>query len=649
MADKATKPVIAEISEDGDRINVTFAYNPARVKAIKKVPSARFVPAEKGGPLWRVNLDLIIARRLRDEFGSDLGLGEKLIAWGHEEVAKERNLTDLSQAEDADLDIEDDKLFGGEGFRPYQRADVKFMSTTNVLNANQPGAGKTSEVIAALIEMGEAEGQHLVFAPVTSLRNVWEDEINGMYADLGLETTVLTGDTPADRRKAVEEAKALADKGEGFWLVLNPAMARVKTVRMLDGKALTKAQVKELPERDLSRSTLEEEPVAPLLEEISWTSITVDEFHLMGLSNPSTAGAKGTNRIAEVTQPKRRFALSGTPMGGKPIKLWGALHFLNPEEFTSMWNWARTWLVINHNGYGSNIEGITPGREVDFYDHLKPYLVRRTKKEALPGLPPKQIINVWATMTPRQREQYTHFATEAEWRMADAEEDERLTATNILAEYTRLKQFAMAFCEVRKTGKEVNGIPQLAVEPTEDSGKLPQLMEKLAEEGITDPDLDTCAVVASQFKGVVKMVTDHLNAQGIKAEMISGDVTGKERDRIVREFQEGGKDAPRVIVLNTLAGGTAITLDRADSVHILDETWVPDNQEQVEDRVHRASRMDHQVRIYYYRTKDSIEEYIQKMVAEKAMNNKTILDLRRRMQEAAKKARQEAAEKGLGE
>jgi hypothetical protein len=83
--------------------------------------------------------------------------------------------------------------------------------------------------------------------------------------------------------------------------------------------------------------------------------------------------------------------------------------------------------------------------------------------------------------------------------------------------------------------------------------------------------------------------------------------------------------------MTTTAGGVAITLDRADTVHILDETWVPDDQEQFEDRAHRASRM-HQVTVYYYRSKDTVEEDIYKLVQDNPGRRSTveILDIRSR-------------------
>lgn len=633
------KPVTAELAANGESVLVTFGYNPKFVKAVKRVPSARFVPKDKPeGPAWRVNLDLSIMRRLREEFGDALALGNDLAAWGRQAVAKERNLKDLSQADDAELDntpAELVKKYKGKGLRPYQRADIKFMASTNALNANQPGAGKTIETIGAIMEAELTWGQHLVLAPKTSLRNVWQDDILGAYEAAGLdEPTVLTGDTPDERKAALAEAKELADNGYSFWLVLNPAMARMTS--HVEGEGDDAKRIEELKHGELA--------------EIDWDTMTVDEFHLMGLSNPSTQGSRGVNYIAEATQPTKRYALSGTPMGGKPIKLWGALHFLEPSEFTSRWNWARTWLVVNHNGYGSSIEGIMPGREADFYNHLKPYLVRRTKKEALPGLPPKQVLDVWCPMTPAQAEQYKVFATEAEWRLEDAEEGGRLTATNVLAEYMRLKQFASAYCDVNRTGREVNGVPELKVQPTTDSGKLDQLMQKLAEENVIgtskDDDDLKCALVFTQFNGMAEMVADALEAKGVPTAIITGKTSGKRRNEIVKSFQARDDDAPRVIVLNTMAGGSAITLSQADSVHMLDETWVPDNQEQAEDRAHRGDALTmakDEVRIYYYRTTGSIEEYIQKLVADKQMNNRTILDLRRRMQAELEAAEAAAA------
>jgi SNF2 family DNA or RNA helicase len=111
--------------------------------------------------------------------------------------------------------------------------------------------------------------------------------------------------------------------------------------------------------------------------------------------------------------------------------------------------------------------------------------------------------------------------------------------------------------------------------------------------------------------------------------MITGDTKQSERTRIVERFQRG-ENPPRVLVITTTAGGVAITLDRAESVHIMDETWDPDDQSQLEDRVHRISRI-HQVTVYKYRSLGTIEELIHKRVGDKQLTNETIMDVRRQM------------------
>jgi len=42
--------VFAELSDDGQRINVHFRYETAIKDAVKSIPGAVFVPRDKGGP-----------------------------------------------------------------------------------------------------------------------------------------------------------------------------------------------------------------------------------------------------------------------------------------------------------------------------------------------------------------------------------------------------------------------------------------------------------------------------------------------------------------------------------------------------------------------------------------------------------------------
>lgn len=585
----------AELTEEGDRCAVHFRYTPEHVAAMNRLKplGARWVPPQNGGPLWLLPLDLTVMRRLREEFGNGLTLGAALRAWGKTEVAKESNLKSLSILDDVplkDLKLKKKLPKLAKWFRPYQRADVKFMATTSCLNLLEPRLGKTTEVIGALFEADLEEGPHLVVAPKSTLDSVWRMEIERWT---GHTVVTYSGDlTPVEKADAERTVELCLKNGKPFWFVTTAAM-------VLRGNF-------------------------PQLKE--WNSFTIDEFHKTGLPVPGNAFPKA----ARAVNAKRKYGLSGTPMGGKPIKLFGALQWLEPSRFTSKWKWAAQWLVIentwgNHKAIGS----IIPGREDAFYESLAPYAIRRLRTEVLPQLPETQWIDVWCSMTPKQAKQYNTFHEAAEVRI----DEYHLSATSVLAEYTRLKQFANHMCAVEVLSvDEETGHVDMKVKATEESGKIPALLDKLAERGIDpdDPDGTDQALIASQFRETAEMIHRYLNRYGIPCEIISGAVHQNERNRIQADFQDG---KVRVAILVTAAAGVGITMNQAADVHILDETWNPDDQTQVTDRAVDTTRI-HQVTALVYRSSGTVEEYIKKVNDNKLDVNKNILDLRRQIAKA---------------
>jgi SNF2 family DNA or RNA helicase len=626
----------AELNEKGDRIEVTFPFDPEAVKAIKAVPGARFVPKDKGGPMWRLPADLTSGRLLREQFGDGLELGPKLKRWGRTAARKEENLTSLALADDAELEIVPKKLplvmkaIAGKPMpelklpkthmlskkrpaRPFQRADIKFLSMADAINSNEPGSGKTLEAIAAVFEAELDMGPQLVVAPKTSLETVWQTELERWQPHPVLLTS--GDDSKKRRQEVIDEAFELAADETPFWLVLNWHMVRMERDRTAD-------MVKE--DGHLRYPLI---PVYGELFNIAWRTLILDEYHKAGLTNPKSLMSKSADELIY----EKLMMLSGTPMGGKPLKLFAALQRLDPGRFTSKWRWAGEWLEVIEGEYEREGEvhetrevgDIRTEREEEFYKAHAPYLLRRTKAEIFPQLPPKNRMDVWCDMTPAQKKQYETISKEVEIKI----ETENLKITGVLAEYLRLKQFSNA----RQTIKTM-GSGKMLLYPRQESGKLPQLLEILNNRGITGTDEeegDQQVVVFSQFSAMVDMMEEWLNKQGIATAKITGDVTKKgERTRLQEQFQaEGG---PRVMLMTTGAGGVSITLDRASTVVFLDETWDPDDQTQAEDRCHRGSRF-HQVDIYYLRSKDSIEEYIQKVTSGKRLTNDQLLDVHRMM------------------
>lgn len=593
----------AEISDRGNRCDVHFPYDEVTKNRVKAVTGARFIGPDKGGPLWRLPLDLNAMRALRRIFGDDLEIGNALKQWGRAAINQERRMRSLVARDD--YPIEEMNLYRklpklAEWFRPYQRADVMILAATSAMNLLEPRLGKTTETIGATYEANLEKGFHLIVCPQKATDSIWRMEWE-RWTDMTVFTW--TGDTKGrERTQTLVDMWKLIDRDRPFVFATTADMIR-----------------RGLPEG--------------LELALQWNTFTIDEFHKTGLPKSDNVFPQKAAKI----KAKRRYALSGTPMGGKPIKLWGALHFLYPERFTSKWNWADQWLDVDEEkvrvkGGGvrkvKKIGGIKPEKESEFYEALSPYAIRRLRTEVLPQLPPIQTIDVWCKMSATQRTQYDTFHADTEIRI----DDYHLSATSVLAEYTRLKQFSNARCEVEILGiDEETGHIDMKVKPTIDSGKLPYLMERLAEAGIDpeEPEGTEQAIVTSQFRETADMLYDYLTKQGIKCARLTGKSSKRESELAQRVFKsENDSDGYRVCVMVTTLG-VGITLDNVQTVHVFDETWVPDDQDQLIDRAVNTTK-NHQVTAFYYRSQDSVEEYIGDITFEKDRINKKVLDEQRK-------------------
>lgn len=404
------------------------------------------------------------------------------------------------------------------------------------------------------------------------------------------------------------------DSGSRCWIITSPNYVRVKA------EVDDYGNYKYGPDR---RKVLKPVGEAVLeLFDVSWSAIIVDESH------QTLAGATGDKKkqsaqrlglgALEVRENGLRLALSGTPFRGKEEYLWGQLNWLRPDLYRSRWRWIKEWFDVHQDRYGMVIGNIID-RE-GLYKQASSVMIRRTKEEVAKDLPPKAYNDIWIDMDGKQAKAYSDME-----KLAQTELDGGiLQTTAMLAELTRLKQFAGSY------GKMVDG----HFTPTLPSNKYDWLVEWLDERGITKETKDVSSqvlidtpkvVVASQFSQLINCFAEGLAKEGIKTFKFTGSTSDKERERIKNDFQNNPESETRVLLLTTTAGGVALTLDAADDLVVLDETWNTSDQEQLEDRLHRLSRM-HQVTIWNIRSKGTIEESIAKANAQAEFSIKTILD-----------------------
>lgn len=588
-----------------DRVWLRAAWYPGLPAKCKSVPGARWRDADK---VWTYPLDIEVCRLLRTTFGQQLQIGPQLREWAVRAKADEKKLADA-------MDIDLTKpivlervpslapmMWEAMRARGYQPVAAMFGSIVGShVNADQQGLGKCIESFAALIESG-VTGDVLIVGPRTSLRVTWQREIIKWLSDLdgGVRYLVVDSKLGAGLKRSLAIADFLNGPSARLRFVLvNAEMCRVKpTCRddLCNGRGMA------------CESKHDNVPVHSSLFMRRWAAVIGDEVHRYLMhANPRSKSVSQVGLGLQTLDADLRIALSGTPMRGKPRKIWATLRWCRPDLYPSEWRWSKFYFETEADGYAYGGEKVTENlradREAAFNRELSRLVLRRTKSELRAinpewAPPDKMYFEAWVDLDPQQRKQYAAMEKAAEVDIGG----EVLSANGILAEMTRLRQFACASGTLR-SGEFFPELP---------SSKFDWTVEFLGRRGIigkaTEDEGDSKVVIASQFAKIINLYHRELEALGIPCFKLTGATKDVDNTAAIERFQQPG--GPRVFLLTTTAGGVSVTLDAADDVVILDETWVPDDQEQVEDRVHRASDVTHQVNIYYVRAEDTVERGI---------------------------------------
>lgn len=603
----------------------------------KEVHGARWNPQHKG---WTYPLDWQICLEIRElvvnPSGQVLILTEAMKEWALAEKARQGAIPDLNSVDWVDVpgvELRNQKLFAAISGRPFQARSIAFgAATRRQLIAHDPGLGKTLQAIG-IMEEADVRGMVLVVAPNSAVNISWPAELKRWggendYFDI-LGATVPRG----ERDSMIEDYIAFCDENPKarVWVLMNPYWIRCKAKLDQYGKYIK-------DENGLKQVEAE----VPAIFSTEWSAIIADESHQTLACSTGNAKKWSQQRLGMGALPLAQdgilLSISGTPMRGKPENLYGQLNWLRPDIYTSYWKWIDRHFETFTGGGG--VWGAEQTKEVGslkdanaFYKEASNVMYRVTKEQVAKDLPAKMyggeplyaddensLVGVWLPMEAKQAKAYKGILSEIG---AELEDGHRINPIGILAQMTRLKQFAGSYMRVHHVDTE--GEPFYAAELP--SNKLNWISEFLYERDLLGKGAKgkNKVIIASQFTKLINLFAKELETAGTPVYVLTGETPMKERVRIVEEFQSN-PDSAKVFLLNTKAGGTALTLDAADDVIICDETWIPDDQLQVEDRAHRLSRTDHTVTIWYLRSLGSIEERIGATTTERERVCKEILD-----------------------
>jgi len=267
--------------------------------------------------------------------------------------------------------------------------------------------------------------------------------------------------------------------------------------------------------------------------------------------------------------------LTGTPLENYLEDLWALFDLIFPGYLGTAQSFK--------DAYGGHLE--LNDRE-GLMRKIRPFMLRRRKADVLKELPAKTEMVVKIPMTHEQAKVYEAARIRAISNLGKTGSP----LIDLLKHLTNLRRIA---CH-----------PYLEAETPDpfQSGKFEYLDSKLIELSVASEGV----LVFSQYTSVLKVLKVLLKRRGIETLYLDGKTPEKARRTLVTRFQEG---ATKFFLISLKAGGTALTLTRADTVIHLDPWWNPAAENQATDRAHRIGQKKH-VMVYKLISEGSVEEKV---------------------------------------
>ncbi len=428
--------------------------------------------------------------------------------------------------------------------RNYQKTGFKWMKSLyhngfGGILADEMGLGKTLQTIAFLSsELSEQINNRrpaLVVAPTSLIYN-WESEIKRFSPEL--KVLVLSG-SKATRTEKLQEL------GDMDVIITSYPLIR----------------------RDIDD-----------YEDFEFCCCILDEAQQ--IKNPLSMNAKSVKRI----KAGGYIALTGTPMENSLTELWSIFDFLMPGYLLSSAKFTKRYEVpIVRNNDADALR--------DLNKRIRPFILRRLKKDVMLELPSKIEHKLLVEMTEEQKEVYMAYLAAVKGELEDeiAAEGLKRSKLKILSALTRLRQIC---CD-----------PTVFLEGYQgESGKLLALQELLEEtlEG------GHRVLLFSQFTSMLRIIERKLDSAGISTIYLDGSTPPECRLDMVNSFNSGKGD---VFLISLKAGGTGLNLTGADVVIHYDPWWNPAVEDQATDRAHRIGQQK-TVEVIRLISRGTIEEKI---------------------------------------
>jgi SNF2 family DNA or RNA helicase len=326
-----------------------------------------------------------------------------------------------------------------------------------------------------------------------------------------------------------------------------------------------------------------------VLKGLSWSLLLLDEASY--IRNPDTDASKAVRSL----KCNARVALTGTPVENSTRDLWAIYQFALPGYLGSRENFKERFEQPIQGGMDTPA-GLSASERLKKL--LRPYFLRRTKREVLKDLPEKIEQILWCDPSPAQAEVYRRLLEEGREEIKAARKRSGQGGAKMTM-FTVLLRLRQVCCDLRLTGLQKETLSGLEADDL--SGKWPMLLERM------DAILEGGGkvLIFSQFVQYLKLVRETLECRQISYAYLDG--SSQDREAQVKSFQT--EKGCRVFLISLKAGGYGLNLTAADHVVLLDPWWNPAVESQAIDRAHRIGQQ-RVVTAYRLAMRGTVEERI---------------------------------------
>ena len=278
---------------------------------------------------------------------------------------------------------------------------------------------------------------------------------------------------------------------------------------------------------------------------INFDYCIIDEAQ--NIKNPDAIITKAIKNV----NAKVRFALTGTPIENNLMELWSIFDFIMPGY---LYNKSKFKSIFVNND--KNI--------IELKNLIKPFILRRTKKEVITELPDKIEQKIIIDLEKEHKRAYKGYVNLITRKIKENNQD-NITVFSYL---TKLRQLCLS--------------PELMVKNYQGKNSKLDVLINI----ITDSS-DEKILVFSQFTKVLEVIGKRLNEENISYSYLDGKTSAKDRVKLVEEFNTNNN---KVFLISLKAGGTGLNLTSANIVVHFDPWWNPAVEDQASDRAHRIGQ-----------------------------------------------------------